>query len=108
MRLRDKILMRKLAFLPLILTSFGLPVFAQTQLIQDGDFESPTVSAWNISTGAGIKANPAAAHGGNNYLSLGNNSQQIQLVFQTITIPTNTVAASLTFFVNVITQSPSV
>jgi hypothetical protein len=99
--------MRKFFFLAGFLTLFSFAAFAQTELIQDGDFESPIFTAWSISTGAGIRINSAAAHGGANYLSLGNNSLQVQLVYQTITIPSNTVSAALKFYVNVVTAVPS-
>jgi hypothetical protein len=109
MQMSDIASMRKFLVLAGFLTSLSLPALGQTELIQDGDFESPIFTAWSISTGAGIKNTPqGAAHGGANYLSLGNNSLQVQLVYQTITIPSNAVSAKLTFYVNVVTAVPSV
>src|SRR5215467_11398650 len=99
--------MRKFFFLAGFLTSFSFATLGQTELIQDGDFESPIFTAWNISTGAGIRINSAGAHSGANYLSMGNNSLQVQLVYQTITIPSNAVAATLKFYVNVVTAVPA-
>src|ERR1051325_4970782 len=108
MQISDIASMRKFLFLAGFLASFPFAAFAQTELIQDGDFESPIFTAWSISTGAGIKNTPAgAAHGGANYLSLGNNSLQVQLVYQTITIPSNAISAKLTFYVNVVSAVPS-
>ena len=83
----------------------------QTNLIVDGSFEllnevGPNgVGGWEISQMApGIRFSPAVAYDGSYYLALGGNSY-LQTAYQTITIPTNTVAATLRYYYNV--YSPS-
>jgi hypothetical protein len=81
----------------------------QTQLIINGGFESQNQGEWQISgLGAGIKDNPAAAYDGSDYLALGGGSAaSLQSAYQTITIPTNTVAAELSYYYNVYSTSQS-
>ena len=84
----NNLFMRKFLILAGFLTSFSFAALGQTQLIQDGDFEAPIViPPWTIS-GAGISVpnNPAGAHSGSHYLSLGNVAG-LQVVYQSITIP---------------------
>lgn len=83
----------------------------QTNLIVDGSFEllnevGPNgVGGWEISQMApGIRFSPAVAYDGSYYLALGGNGY-LQTAYQTITIPTNTVAATLRYYYNV--YSPS-
>src|ERR1051325_4236724 len=100
--------MRKILALGGFLVSFTFAAFGQTQLIQDGGFESPVFTAWNISgTGASIKNNSAIAHGGANYLSMGNVAGILQSVSQTITVPSNSVAAILTYDYNIFSPGGS-
>src|ERR1051326_88286 len=110
MRLSDTILMRKLALLAGVLTSFSFAAFAQTQLIQDGDFESPIFSPpWTISgLGATVGGTAGLAHGGTKYLSLGNVATAApQSAVQTVTIPSNTVSATLTYYYNILSPGAS-
>jgi hypothetical protein len=81
----------------------------QTQLMINGGFESQNEGEWQISgLGAGIRDNPAVAYDGIGYLALGGASAGIlQTVYQTITIPGNTVAAELTYYYNVFSSSQS-
>jgi hypothetical protein len=79
----------------------------QTNLIVNGQFDllnepGPNgVGGWEISEFCpGILFSPAVAHDDSYYLALGRNSYP-QTVYQTITIPTNTVAATLSYYFNV-------
>jgi hypothetical protein len=85
----------------------------QTNLIINGSFAllnevGPNgVGGWQISELCpGIRYSPAAAYDGAYYLALGGNSYP-QTVYQTITIPTNTVAATLSYYYNVYSTSLS-
>src|ERR1051326_2611352 len=78
---------------------------AQTQLVTNGGFETPNAGEWNISgPGASLKSSAGLAHTGSSYLGLGSAASQ-QFVYQLITIPTNTVAALLSYYYDV--YSPS-
>jgi hypothetical protein len=80
----------------------------QTNLISDGGFESPNGALWwQISgLGAGIKDNPAVAYDGTGYLALGGASAgSLQAAYQTITLPANTVAATLSYYYDVYSSS---
>jgi hypothetical protein len=82
---------------------FGRVSFGATELIVNGGFESSTVP-WNFDPGQGlanvpIVTNPAQAHGGTSFLSMGNqNGPALQVVFQTVSIPTNSILARYTYF----------
>ena len=85
----------------------GAAAFGQTNLIVDGGFETPNPGAWQISAQTpGILYNPNVAYDGYYYLALGGNSFA-QTVFQTVTLPTNTVAAALSYFINIYSSTLS-
>jgi hypothetical protein len=81
----------------------------QTNLIVDGGFETQNQTVWVISgPEARIVDNPAFAYEGNDYLSLGGfTSGATQIAYQTVTIPTNTLAAELSYYYNVYSTSQS-
>jgi hypothetical protein len=93
---------RKAAFLVAIGFLFGRVVFGATELISNGGFESPAPTPWQFIsplTAVPVVSNPANAHNGNNYLQLGDaNGPNVQAVYQTVTIPTNALLASYTYF----------
>jgi len=100
--------MRKFAVLAALLSSIPLSALAQTQLIQDGDFESPVFSPpWNATAGVTVPNDSNAAHSGSRYLTLGG-FVSAQTNYQTISIPSNTVAAVLTYFYNIISPGGSI
>src|ERR1043166_848436 len=110
MRISDNTSMRKLALLASVLSSISFAAFGQTQLIGDGDFESPIFSPpWNISgTGATIGGTSGFAHSGPKYLSLGNVATLApQSAVQTITIPSNSVAATFSYYYNILSPGAS-
>jgi hypothetical protein len=77
---------------------------AQTELVVNGGFESNAVAPWQfvqVVPGAQVFNDPPKARSGSSYLSMGNNGNADQAVFQTVTIPTNAVLASLGFYWNV-------
>src|SRR5581483_1056896 len=77
----------------------------QTQLISNGGFENGSATPWILtnvfpSGGPDIADNISQAHGGVKFLSLGNASGADQQAYQTITIPSNAIAAGLSYFWN--------
>src|SRR6266478_6374852 len=105
MPLSDIIFMRNVVVLAGFLTSFSFAALGQTQLIQDGDFESPIfIPPWTIS-GAGISVpnNPAGAHSGAHYLQLGNVAGP-QVVYQSIVIPADGAVGVLSYYYNILSQ----
>jgi Divergent InlB B-repeat domain/Bacterial Ig domain len=81
------------------LVCFLYTSFAQTELIGNGGFEAGTLDPW-VGSGAGVAvgSNPANAHSGSRYLTMGAFSSANQLVTQDFTVPTNTAAAVLSYF----------
>ncbi|HXA19833.1 MAG TPA: Ig-like domain-containing protein [Thermoanaerobaculia bacterium] len=84
-----------------------------TEAIVDGGFESATVTGnsapgWtgttNISGDSTIAFHGANPHGGTNYGALGASNNEIDTLTQTLSIPSNATAASLTFWANVVTS----
>ena len=84
-----------------------------TEAVTDGGFESATVTGnsapgWtgttNISGDSTIAYHGTYPHGGTNYGALGASNSEIDTLTQTLSIPSNTTAASLTFWVNVVTS----
>jgi hypothetical protein len=102
--------MKNTMFLAGLMSCVVSAALGQTNLILDGGFESPNGALWwQISgLGAGIKDNPAAAYDGTGYLALGGASAgSLQAAYQTITLPANTVAATLSYYYNVYSSSQS-
>ncbi len=95
MRSKLAVLLAAIGFL------FGRESFGATELIVNGGFESssaPWVGVGSL-TSVPIVTNPLNAHSGNSYLSLGSqNGPAVQGVFQTVTIPTNTLFARYSYF----------
>jgi hypothetical protein len=89
-------------FLVAIGVLFGRMGFGATQLITNGGFEAVSVAPWQFSQNLAsvpVVANPAVAHSGNNYLSLGNvNGVANQAVFQVFDVPTNALVARFSYF----------
>jgi phospholipase D-like protein len=84
-----------------------------TQLIVDGGFESATKSGnsapgWTATTTVSgqdvIVYRGAYPHTGTNYASEGGSNNDTDNLTQTVTIPSNITSATLTFWVNVVTQ----
>ena len=94
--------MRRIAVVVAIGFLFGRVAFGATELISNGGFESGA-SPWQPALGltsVPVVANPANAHGGStSYLNLGNfNGPFSARVYQTVTIPANTIFAQYSFF----------
>ena len=95
--------MRRIIFVFGILCfALSRPVSATTQLIVNGGFESTTAVPWTIYTsqgafgGAGAEiVNGPGAFQGSQYLSMGNDDNAIELVYQQIILPTNLIGATL-------------
>ena len=76
------------------------PASATTQLIGNGGFEGASVTPpWTLS-GSGVEIiNSTGAYDGAQYLSMGNanGNGSAQTVYQTVTLPTNLIGATLSF-----------
>ncbi len=76
--------------------------FCQTELIQNGGFESTSYGPW-VLAGPGVTIGTGAgAYDGNQYLSMGNAQGASQSAYQLVTFPTNLIAATLSLHYNVI------
>lgn len=94
--------MKKLAvFLVAVGLLLGREAFGVTQLVTNGGFELGSIGwvpALNL-VNVPVVTNQPAAHSGNMFLNLGNVNGTISLrVYQTVTIPTNTVLALYSFY----------
>ena len=93
---------------------FGRDVFGATELISNGGFESPT-APWQFAgtlNGIAFSSNPTFAHTGNSFLSLANINGPVvganfQRVYQVVTIPTNTILATFSYFWSGVTADPA-
>src|SRR5690242_19555506 len=105
----DNLFMRKFFFLAGILTLFSFAALGQSQLILDGDFESPNFSVWTISgTGATIATDAAGALSGSHYLTMGHvATAQAQTAYQTISIPSNAVSVTLSYYLDILSPGSS-
>jgi hypothetical protein len=86
------------------------PAFATTQLIGNGGFEGASVTPpWTLS-GSGVEIiNSTGAYDGAQYLSMGNanGNGTAQTVYQTVTLPTNLIGATLSFAYEILSSNPS-
>ena len=107
--------MRSRVFAPLFLLLAVLPAaLAQTQLIQNGGFESyPSYAPWvlggsaGISVASGTNLNGGYAYDGAQYLSMGNFSSATQYAYQTVIFPTNLIGATLSLFYQTKSADPN-
>jgi hypothetical protein len=95
-----------------LLLAFSQAAFAQTQLIQDGGFESQIIAPWQlagsgIAIASGVNANGGYAYDGAQYLSMGNFSGAVQYAYQTVTFPTNLIAATLSLYYQTVSTDPN-
>jgi hypothetical protein len=95
---------KRVAFLVAIGCLLGWAVFGSTELIGNGGFEGLTPDPWLASANGftitpPIVGNPAQAHTGNNFASLGNaNGPLKESLYQNIHIPGNALAVRYTYF----------
>jgi hypothetical protein len=89
---------------------FGQSAFGVTQLVTNGGFESGS-AGWQFQgslVNVPVFTNPNLANRGTNFLSMGNQNGAVpavqQGVFQTVTIPTNTLLAQYSFYWNVLSS----
>jgi hypothetical protein len=78
---------------------FLATAFAQTQLLQNGDFTGSSYAPWVLTGSAGIVVN--------NGLSLGNVAGASQGVYQTVTLPANLIQATLSLDYAVVSTDTS-
>ena len=87
-----------------------------SELIVDGGFEQATATGnsapgWtgtsSISGDNTIAVNGSYPHTGTDYATLGGSNSETDTLTQTVSIPSNATAASLTFWTNIVTQETS-
>jgi hypothetical protein len=71
-----------------------------TELIVNGGFESGS-TGWTLSGGVSASASGGFAHSGTYFLYLGGAVNENDAAYQTITIPANATAATLSFYYNI-------
>jgi hypothetical protein len=72
--------------------------FGLSELIVNGGFESNSPAPWHITgTGAAVSSNGVPFEG-TKFLVMGAANNAVQGVYQTVTFPTNLIAATLTFY----------
>jgi hypothetical protein len=107
--MKTKSFLQLLGVAGLLLFASAVPASAQTQLIQNASFESGNTGAWVLSGGAPnllISTYAGLAHQGSYYLWLGGDNGS-DVAYQTVTIPSNVSAASLSFYYNINTSEPT-
>src|SRR5437667_10598898 len=75
-------------------------VRAQTELIANGGFELGNAN-WVMSGGAGTYSDYGYARSGTNYLWLGGVASEMDAAYQTITIPSGAISATLSYYYNI-------
>jgi uncharacterized repeat protein (TIGR02543 family) len=99
-------------YIALILGTLALllrPASAQTELMVNGGFESSTLAPWAIqgSPSAALKVlSGTNQYAGSQCALLANGNGYIQNLYQTITFPTNLIAATFSFYYNIISTDP--
>jgi len=89
--------MKGTIFLTGLVVCFLRVAFGETELIVNGGFELANSGEWHV-TGAGAAIiSGSGAYNGVGYLSMGNVASADQVAFQTVTLPTNLVGATLRF-----------
>jgi hypothetical protein len=88
------------------------PAFGTSQLIVNGGFENTSADPWVLAgSGEQIKTGPPASgllpYDGAQYLSMGNAFGGTQVAYQTVTFPTNLIAATLNFAYDIVSGFPA-
>ena len=89
----------RILFPVVLLLALAQAALAQTQLIQNGSFQSASIAPWQL-TGSGITF-------GSGYLSMGNFSGVSQSAYQTVTFPTNLIGATLSLYYQTVSTDPN-
>src|SRR5690242_3908930 len=84
----------------LLLIMVAVSRTAGTELISNGGFESGS-TGWTFAGGAAVSNNGGFARSGSYFLWLGGAVNEVDSAYQTVTIPPNATAASLTFYWNI-------
>ena len=86
------------------------PASAQTELMVNGEFESGTIAPW-VAKGSPSAAlnvlSAVGAHSGAQCLLLANGGFFSQDVYQTVTFPTNLIAATYSFYFDIVSTDPN-
>jgi hypothetical protein len=92
---------RKIIVFAFLWLAFSRTALATMQLITNGGFESGMAAPWVLEpSGGGVEV-------GQGYLSMGNENNQIQYAYQTITFPTNLIGATLSLEYGVVSSNPN-
>src|SRR5262245_14611985 len=95
--------MRIAAFCVSLVALCCFSAVGQTELIVNGGFENGIQNEWHITgSGVDVRSNPAFSHSGSGYLKMGEFPTVIESIYQIITLPTNTVAAVLSYWRNIL------
>jgi uncharacterized repeat protein (TIGR02543 family) len=93
---------------------FLRPALATVQLITNGGFESTSDAPWMFYVSPGSFGGPGAeivngpgAFQGSQYLSMGNDNDSVEEVWQTITFPTNLIGATLSLANETLSTDPN-
>ena len=85
------------------------PASAQTELMVNGGFESGTIAPWVVEGSPSAALNvlsAVGAHSGSQCILLANGADYSQGVYQTVTFPTNLIAATFSFYFDVVSTDP--
>ena len=85
------------------------PASAQTELMVNGGFESGTIAPWVVVGSPSLALNvlsAVGAHSGTQCILLANGPDFSQDVYQTVTFPTNLIAATFSFYFDIVTTDP--
>ncbi|PWU12673.1 MAG: hypothetical protein C5B50_21010 [Verrucomicrobia bacterium] len=77
--------------------------FGQQELVRNGGFELPNMGEWQLTGGAAITNGPTA-QSGVRYLTMGTSNNAYQVAIQTVTFPTNLIAATFSFDYEIVSQ----
>ena len=85
------------------------PASAQTELMVNGGFESSTTAPWVVAGSPSLALNvlsAVGAHSGTQCILLANGPYYSQDLYQTVTFPTNLIAATFSFYIDIVSTDP--
>jgi hypothetical protein len=87
----------------LLMALSSVNLFAQTELIVNGGFESGS-APWVLSGGASVDTTPPYPRSGSGWLYLGGAENELDQTYQTISIPAGATSATLSFYYNILSD----
>src|SRR2546421_1553172 len=95
--------MRIAGYFASLLALSCLCALGQTELIINGTFEQAVGTEWHVNgSGVDVRSNSSFSHNGSGYLKMGEVPTVTETIYQLITVPTNTVAAVLSYWRNIL------